>query len=297
MSKNKNSGETESSTGPSDRLDALLDVMRALRDPQSGCPWDLEQDYRSIVPHTIEEVYEVADAIEREDFAQLKNELGDLLFQIVFYAQLAEEQQRFDFMDIADSITEKLIRRHPHVFAHTESLTSEQQTQAWEMQKAKERAHRADELAEKARVLDDIPMALPGMLRAMKIQKRVSRVGFDWSDPTLALNKVNEEVEEIRHCLSQIKQDDDTNATTEAQFADALEDELGDLLFSVVNAARLLKVDPEQAIRRANHKFSSRFSYIEDRLDAARVEFSDVDIDQLETLWLEAKRDLDGAGR
>ncbi len=301
---------TETPAAPADGLDVLLDVMRALRHPETGCPWDLQQDFRSILPHTIEEVYEVADAIERDDFDQLKGELGDLLFQIVFYAQLAQEQQRFNFMDIADAIADKLVRRHPHVFARTDSLTSEQQTQAWETQKAQERAERANQLELKSRVLDDIPMALPGMLRAMKIQKRVSRVGFDWSDAGAALDKVNEEVEEIRRCLNQTDSRlantvDQDNAGADqsdrlkpsAATADALEDEIGDLLFSVINCARLLRIDPEQAMRRANRKFTDRFEHIEDHLQSESLDFGDVDAAQLETLWLAAKTDLDGSGR
>lgn len=281
-------------------MTTLLDVMRALRHPQSGCPWDLEQDYHSILPHTIEEVYEVADAIERNDFDDLRNELGDLLFQIVFYAQLAAEQGRFDFNDIANSISQKLVRRHPHVFATNEKLTSEQQTRAWEDQKAEERAQKATRNDHRGRILDDIPLALPGVQRAMKIQKRASRVGFDWSDPHSALEKVDEELAEVRNCLQHLQgESTDGKSEEDDQFElyDALEDEIGDLMFSVVNSARMLKVDPERAIRRANHKFTQRFNFIEDQLHAAEVDFDNADIDQLESLWLKAKTEVEGSGR
>jgi len=273
-----------------DKLDELIDVMRALRDPDSGCPWDLEQNWQTILPHTIEEVYEVADAIEREDYEDLRSELGDLLFQIVFYAQLGHEQNRFDFMDIAAAITEKLIRRHPHVFGQSISLTSEQQTHAWEAQKAQERADRARQSHSRNRILDDIPTTMPAMLRALKLQKRAGRVGFDWPDIKTSLMKVDEELGELRDSIVQ------TENCSKEQHA-AVEDELGDLLFSVVNSARKLEIDPEQALRRANEKFVRRFQYIEDRLNDTDRKLETMSADQLESLWVEAKRELDCSGR
>ncbi|KWS94526.1 nucleoside triphosphate pyrophosphohydrolase [Pseudomonas syringae] len=230
----------------------LLNLMARLRDPQSGCPWDLKQTYASIVPHTLEEAYEVADAIEQGDLDHLKGELGDLLFQVVFYAQLAKEEGRFEFDDVIDGITRKLLRRHPHVFptgelyapAETPRLTDEHVNQRWDEIKAEERAEKSG-APEQLSLLDDVPVALPALSRAAKLQKRASQVGFDWPAALPVVDKVREELDEILEAMV----DND---------AEGIAEEVGDLLFSVVNLARHLKVDPETALRSANSKFMHR---------------------------------------
>ena len=258
-------------------IDRLLEVMARLRDPHAGCPWDLEQSFRTIAPHTIEEAYEVADAIERDDMAALRDELGDLLFQVVFYAQMAGEAGTFDFDAIAGSIADKMIRRHPHVFADDERVASaDAQTHRWEDHKAAERAAAAEG---KAGVLDGVTSALPALTRAMKLQKRAARVGFDWPEASQVLDKIDEEVGELRAELAG------------GGAPDRLEDEVGDLLFALVNLARHLSIDPEGALRRTNRKFERRFRWIEDRLAEVGRPFSDVDLEMLETLWQCAKED------
>ena len=264
-------------------LEDLLHLMARLRDPQYGCPWDLKQNYASIVPHTSEEAYEVADTIERGDFEHLQGELGDLLFQVVYYSQLAREEGRFEFDGVVDSITRKLIRRHPHVFptgelyapVDTPSLDEAQVKSRWEEIKAEERAEKSQ--PEQLSLLDDVPAALPALSRAAKLQKRAATVGFDWPAALPVLDKVREELDEVLQAMA----DGD---------ADALEDEIGDLLFAAVNLARHLKHDPEHALRRANRKFERRFRFIEQALRDSGRPIEDCNLDELDALWGEAKR-------
>ncbi|KWS95401.1 MULTISPECIES: nucleoside triphosphate pyrophosphohydrolase [Pseudomonas syringae group] len=262
----------------------LLNLMARLRDPQSGCPWDLKQTYASIVPHTLEEAYEVADAIEQGDLDHLKGELGDLLFQVVFYAQLAKEEGRFEFDDVIDGITRKLLRRHPHVFptgelyapAETPRLTDEQVNQRWDEIKAEERAEKS-RAPEQLSLLDDVPVALPALSRAAKLQKRASQVGFDWPAALPVVDKVREELDEILEAMV----DND---------AEGIAEEVGDLLFSVVNLARHLKVDPETALRSANSKFDRRFRFIEQALRHIQRPIEACSLEEMDALWREAKR-------
>ena len=266
------------------QLDDLLHLMARLRDPQHGCPWDLKQDYASIVPHTLEEAYEVADAIERGDFAHLPGELGDLLFQVVYYSQLAREEGRFDFAQVVDGITSKLIRRHPHVFADGDlygavdvpKLDEAAVKQRWEAIKAEERAEKAA-APEQLSLLDDVPMALPSLSRAIKLQKRAAQVGFDWPEALPVVDKVREELDEVLEAMSE-------------NDADAIAEEIGDLLFVVSNLARHLKVEPESALRAANAKFERRFRFIEQALRDAGRNMEDCALDELDALWGEAKK-------
>jgi MazG family protein len=253
---------------------ALVEVMARLRSPKDGCPWDLEQTFRTIAPYTIEEAYEVADAIERDDMAALKDELGDLLFQAVFHARMAEEESLFDFADVAQGIADKMVRRHPHVFGDAETRNAEEQTDAWERQKADERAAKGHQS-----LLDDVPVGLPGLARAVKLQKRAARVGFDWTNAEDVLAKISEESAELAEAM-------DTSD------ADKVEDEFGDLLFVLANLSRHLKVDPEAALRRANEKFIRRFQHIENTLGD---EIADASLDRMEALWTEAKGREKGA--
>ncbi|WP_434572421.1 nucleoside triphosphate pyrophosphohydrolase [Pseudomonas sp. Z3-8] len=265
-------------------LEDLLHLMNRLRDPQYGCPWDITQTYATIVPHTLEEAYEVADTIERGDFDHLQGELGDLLFQVVYYCQLAREENRFEFASVVDSITRKLIRRHPHVFPtgdlyaaeDTPRLSEEQVKQRWEEIKAEERAEKAS-VPEQLSLLDDVPTALPALSRSAKLQKRAGQVGFDWPGPLPVLDKVREELDEVLEAMA----DNDTAA---------ISDEVGDLLFSVVNLARHLKVDPETALRGANAKFERRFQFIEQALRETHRPMEDCTLEELDALWGEAKR-------
>ncbi|WP_095155717.1 nucleoside triphosphate pyrophosphohydrolase [Pseudomonas sp. Irchel 3E13] len=264
-------------------LDDLLHLMARLRDPQYGCPWDLKQNYASIVPHTLEEAYEVADAIERGDFEHLQGELGDLLFQVVYYSQLAREEGRFEFAGVIDSITRKLIRRHPHVFPtgelyaplDTPLLDEEQVKQRWEEIKAEERAEKSE--PEQLSLLDDVPAALPALSRAAKLQKRAAQVGFDWPGPLPVLDKVREELDEVLEAMAEGD-------------AAAMADEVGDLLFATVNLARHLKLDPENALRGANAKFERRFRFIEQALRDIGRPIEDCTLEDLDALWGEAKR-------
>ncbi|WP_429507075.1 nucleoside triphosphate pyrophosphohydrolase [Pseudomonas sp. 2835] len=264
-------------------LDDLLHLMARLRDPQHGCPWDLKQTYATIVPYTLEEAYEVADAIERSDFEHLQGELGDLLFQVVYYSQLAREEGRFEFDGVVDSITRKLIRRHPHVFPSgelyaaldTPRLDEAQVKQRWEQIKAQERAEKGE--PEQLSLLDDVPAALPALSRAAKLQKRAAQVGFDWPHALPVLDKVREELDEVLQAMA----DDDSVA---------LADELGDLLFAAVNLARHLKVDPENALRGANKKFERRFRFIEQALRDIGRPIEDCTLEDMDALWGEAKR-------
>ncbi len=266
------------------QLNDLLHLMARLRDPQHGCPWDLQQNYASIVPHTLEEAYEVADAIQSGDFDHLPGELGDLLFQVVYYSQLAREEGRFDFATVVDAITRKLVRRHPHVFPVGDLYGSPELPrldeaaikQRWEEIKAEERAEKAA-APEQLSLLDDVPSALPALSRAAKLQKRAAQVGFDWPEALPVVDKVREELGEVLEAMSE----NDPQAIAE---------ELGDLLFVVVNLARHLKVDPENALRAANGKFERRFRFIEQALREAGRPIESCDLEELDGLWGEAKK-------
>jgi MazG family protein len=259
-------------------IDRLIAIMAKLRDPDGGCPWDLEQNFHTIAPYTIEEAYEVAEAIEEEDWQDLKGELGDLLFQVVFHARMAEEAGHFDFADVAAGINDKMVRRHPHVFeAKTGIDDAEAQTVAWEEMKAEERAKAAAKHGRPPSVLDGVSAALPALIRAEKLQKRVARVGFDWPAAKRVLDDVHEELDELK-----------AEIETDAPH-DRLEDELGDLLFTVVNLARHLGVDAEAALRRTNAKFQRRFRHVESRLAESGRGPEDSDLDEMDRLWNEAK--------
>ncbi len=250
-------------------------IMARLRDPKGGCPWDLEQDFATIAPYTIEEAYEVADAIGRADLAALKDELGDLLFQVVFHARMAEERGAFAFPDVARTVSDKMVRRHPHVFGTAEVATSEAQSVAWEAHKAAERSTGAT--ARPAGTLDGVALALPALMRAIKLQNRAARVGFDWPNLVPVLDKLREELGEVE-------------AEIEAGSPpDRLEDEIGDVLFVVANVARHLKIDPEAALRRTNEKFERRFGKIEERLAAIGKTPAQSSLDEMDALWNEIK--------
>jgi len=266
-------------------IDRLLDVMARLRDPAAGCPWDLEQSFATIAPYTIEEAYEVAEAIRQDDRAALRDELGDLLLQVVFHAQMAREDGSFDFDEVARGIADKMIRRHPNVFGEDDSdarHSAPAQMRSWEAQKAAEREARAHVEGRRASVLDGVALALPALLRAEKLQKRAARVGFDWPGPEPVYDKVLEEVAELR---------DATQASPPAaRDPDAVAEEVGDLLFACVNLARHMGVDPEAALRAANAKFTARFHRIEAALAESGRSAQDADLPELDRLWEEAKR-------
>ena len=261
-------------------LSDLLAVMARLRDPQHGCPWDVRQNFASIAPHTLEECYELVDAIERGDFPQLREELGDVLFQVIFYAQLGREQGLFDFDELVHNLVAKLLRRHPHVFpsgdlhgrAQTDGVAVEQVNRNWERIKQQERSEKSQHS-----VLDDVPLALPALSRAAKLQKRAARVGFDWQSWRDVIVKMDEEQAEL---LEAVESGDRAR----------IEDELGDLLFSCVNLARFLDIDPETALRAGNRKFERRFAYIEQTLAAVGRHPQDAALAEMEALWIEAKR-------
>ncbi len=254
----------------------LIHIMRRLRDPQRGCPWDIQQNFASIAPYTIEEAYEVADVIERHDWQALPAELGDLLLQVVFHAQMASEQNWFNFADVCTAINAKLIRRHPHVFAPTDqakpAFDAEQQTHNWEQLKQRERENRGQ-----TSVLDDVPANLPELSRALKLQKRAARVGFDWPDADAVMRKLDEERAELEEALG-------------SQQPDLIKDELGDVLFVLVNLARKLKIDPAAALRHANAKFEHRFRGIEQLAEQQQTALADLDLDAMEALWQQFKR-------
>lgn len=255
-------------------IDELLAIMARLRDPERGCAWDVEQTFATIAPYTVEEAYEVADAIERGDLEDLRDELGDLLLQVVFHARMAEEAGRFDFDDVARAIVGKLIRRHPHVFGDESRRTAPEQTVAWEAVKAEERAAKAT--GGPAGVLDDVPTGLPAMTRAVKLTRRAGRVGFDWPSPAEVLDKLREETAELE-------------AEIAAGDAAAMREELGDLLFVCANLARKLDVDPEDALRAANAKFIRRFGAIESALRDQGHAPEQATLPEMEALWTAAK--------
>ena len=269
---------------PSRDIARLLEIMAALRTPKTGCAWDLAQDFKSIAPYAIEEACEVVDAIEREDFVDLRDELGDLLLQVVFHERMAQESDLFDFGGVVEAITQKMIRRHPHVFGEPEQRTPEAVEGVWAEIKAQEKAEkaaarRAAGLPDQARegFLSDVPTALPALTRAIKLQDKASKVGFDWNDARLVLAKIREECDEVEEALDR---GDKAHVASE----------VGDLLFAVANLARHLKVDPEKALRSANAKFVRRFRAIEAGLAARGKTPAQASLDEMEALWVEAKK-------
>ncbi|MBP6012038.1 MAG: nucleoside triphosphate pyrophosphohydrolase [Alphaproteobacteria bacterium] len=255
------------------RIETLLAIMRRLREPEGGCPWDLEQTFASIAPYTIEEAYEVADAIERRDLGALKDELGDLLFQVVFHAQMASEARAFAFADVVEAIATKMLRRHPHVFGDADVKTAEAQTIAWEEHKKRERAARGA-----GKLLDDVPVASPALTRALKLQKRMASVGFDWREREPIFAKLHEEIGELNEAIAA--------GAPKAKLAD----ELGDILFVCANLARHLGVDPEAALRGTNAKVVRRFEHVEASVIASGRKLGEVSLEEMDAAWNEAKR-------
>jgi ATP diphosphatase len=256
-------------------MDKLRWIMEQLRDPTSGCPWDIKQDFASIVPYTLEEAYEVADAIEQGDFTELEKELGDLLFQVVFYSQLGKEEQKFDFDSVVAAICEKLIRRHPHVFSDKALSSDADIKKNWEDEKAKERQQKSTH--ETLSILADIPNNLPALSQAAKIQKRCAHVGFDWHNIDDVFDKIVEEVDEVKVELHKDPQ--------------ALAEELGDLMFAVVNLCRHAKQDPEALLRKANRKFTKRFQSVEQLVEQSNLSMQEHDLSQLEAYWQQVKKE------
>jgi ATP diphosphatase len=267
---------TDDATTTHDGIQSLLDIMRQLRDPDSGCPWDLKQNFHTIVPYTIEETYELAEAIAIEDFAQIRDELGDVLFQVVFYAQMASEQALFTFEDVVDGIAEKLLRRHPHVFAETggQRVSESQVKKRWEQIKVEERQRK-----NQRGTLDDVPRALPALSRSQKLQKRAASVGFDWSELDAVRGKVDEELGELAEAVSEGD-------------SSAIESEVGDIFLAMVNLARHLGVDAEAALRHANRRFEDRFSLMETAAERDGSQLSEESLERLEERWQAAKREL-----
>ena len=268
---------------PSRDISRLLDIMQALRTPVTGCPWDLEQDFKSIAPYTLEEAFEVIDAIERDDIDDLREELGDLLLQVVFHARMAEEMQAFDFGDVVQAITHKMIRRHPHVFGEEAARGAGMAKGMWDKIKAEEKAERRERraalnlsLAEKEGFLDDIPHGFPALMRALKLQQRAAKVGFDWSEAAPILDKIEEEIGELKQAIASGELKD-------------TEEEYGDLLFAIVNLGRHLKLEPESALRGTNEKFRKRFHYIERTLAEQDQSLGAATLEEMEALWQQAK--------
>ncbi|SNY93463.1 ATP diphosphatase [Cohaesibacter sp. ES.047] len=278
------------SIAPSRDIDMLIEIMRRLRDKETGCPWDVEQTFASIIPYTIEEAYEVQDAIERDDLDDMRDELGDLLLQVIFHAQMASEMDdhpaRFDFGDVVHAITKKMIRRHPHVFGDVGQRGKALVRGAWEAIKQEEKAERAERRAEMGitdeakAFLDDVPRGFPSLLAAVKLQKQASKVGFDWNDPMLVLDKITEEVEEVRVEINKGMEENEQ----------AIKEEIGDLLFAVANLARHAHVDPDEALASANQKFRTRFGYIEEQLTREGSSLDEATLGEMETLWQQAKK-------
>lgn len=278
-----------------EQVQRLLQIMVELRDKESGCPWDVKQTMESLTRYTIEEAYEVADAIAQGDMADIKDELGDLLFQVVFYAQIAAEKGDFTFDDVAKSISEKLVRRHPHVFAkHSSSnnsplneplLNDSELNAQWEAIKAEEKRlkQQDNELPLNTSILDSVPKGMPALMYAQKLQKACAKVGFDWSDVTPVIDKVREEVEEIQQELDAKAQDKQLNNQQ------AIEEEIGDALFAMVNLARHCKVDADSALRNASHKFAARFKGVEALAKQQQVQLDDLSLDEMEALWQQVK--------
>ena len=262
----------------SKETDRLIEVMARLRNPEGGCPWDLEQSFDTIAPYTIEEAYEVADAIAQGDRAQLKEELGDLLLQVVYHARMAEEEDAFAFEDVARAIADKMVRRHPHVFGDATVADAEAQTANWEAQKAAERARQAEADGVRPSALDGVPLGMPALTRAEKLTRRAARVGFDWPHVDQVFDKMAEEIAELRHEIA------------ESAPRERLEDELGDLLFCMANLARHLKLDPEHALRAANAKFERRFRAVEASFAAEGRDIADATLDAMEERWQRVKK-------
>ncbi|WP_269935011.1 nucleoside triphosphate pyrophosphohydrolase [Serratia liquefaciens] len=255
-------------------LQRLLNIMKTLRDPQVGCPWDRKQTFATIAPYTLEETYEVLDAIERQDYGDLRDELGDLLFQVVFYAQMGQEQGLFGFDEVCNAISDKLERRHPHIFGEADAADSEAVAARWEQLKAGERAEKALHSA-----LDDIPQALPALMKAHKIQKRCASVGFDWHTLGPVLDKVYEEIDEVMHEAQQAVVDEQK-----------LEEEIGDLLFATVNLSRHLGHKAENALQAANRKFERRFRQVEEIIQRRGLQMGEATLEQMEEAWQQVKR-------
>jgi nucleoside triphosphate diphosphatase len=269
---------------PSRDIATLLDIMARLRDPETGCPWDIKQSFETIKAYTIEEAYEVADAIERGDRDDLCDELGDLLLQVVFHARMAEEEQSFDFGEVVRAITAKMIRRHPHIFADREASDAAAVKANWDEIKAAEQAAKAKSrearglpATDREGLLDGVPRALPALTEGLKLQQKASKVGFDWADPEPVLDKIEEEIAELREALAGGR-------------VEAVKDEIGDLIFAMANLARQLDVDPEQALRNTNGKFRRRFGHIERTLRADGVPLEDAGLERMEALWQQAKQ-------
>ena len=266
----------------------LVEIMTALRTPGTGCPWDLEQNFRSITPYTIEEVYEVVDAIERNDMENLREELGDLLLQVVYHAQMADEAGSFDFADVVETVTTKMIRRHPHVFGDEEARNAGMAKGAWERIKTIEKQERAqrrkdmglEPIPEKNSLLDNVPAATEPMLEALKLQQTASKVGFDWNNPASVMSKIREELVEVESEIGQAKG---------GELKSELEGEIGDVLFAVINLARHLDIDPGNALRSCNRKFRTRFAFIEQNIDSHGETMQSADLELMEELWVEAK--------
>ncbi|OBW90754.1 nucleoside triphosphate hydrolase [Gallibacterium genomosp. 3] len=256
------------------KLEKFAEVIAQLRDPQTGCPWDLEQNYQTMPPHILEEAYEVVEAINQDDRQELKEELGDLLMQVVFLSQLATEEGAFTLDDVIQGITDKIIRRHPHVFGEVHANTSEEVLKNWENIKQQER-HDKQQFS----ILDNVPSALPSLLRAAKLQKRCAKVGFDWSETELTLQKVEEELQEVREELQKTQQNQS-----------AIEEEIGDLLFAAVNVARHLHVNPEEALRKANLKFERRFRQVEQTIVLSGRDLEEVSLTEMDLLWDQVKQ-------
>ena len=266
----------------SDSFDRLVEIMAQLRDPKTGCPWDIAQNFETIAPYTLEEAYEVIDAIKRKDTRALQDELGDLLLQVVFHSQMASEEKSFDIQDVIDGICEKMIRRHPHVFADEKYDTADEQLEAWEKIKENERTieklKKLRKFERESSALDGVAIALPALLRAEKLSKRAARVGFDWPNTDLIFDKIEEEIIEIHTAMQSNNRDE-------------IENEIGDLLFAVANLARKLSVEPETAMRKANDKFERRFRSMENIATKKEREFSKLDLNAQENLWEQVKSD------
>ncbi len=270
----------------SSSIDRLVEIMVRLRDPKTGCPWDVKQTFASIAPYTIEEAYEVADTIEKGDMDELRDELGDLLLQVIFHSRMAEELNLFTIDDVADGISDKMLRRHPHVFGDQNMHDADSQTIAWEDIKARERdekARRQTGSDHPASILEGIANGLPALTRALKLQKRAARVGFDWKDARLVIEKFREELDELEAELNADNRNEDR-----------VQDEVGDMLFTCVNMARQLGIDPESALRHGNIKFEKRFRKLEETVRNNAQQPQDMTLEQLETAWTQAKASLAG---
>ena len=259
-------------------IDNLLKIMVQLRDPTKGCPWDIDQTFETIAPYALEEAYEVVEAITNKDYENLRDELGDLLLQVVFHSQIAKESNLFNFEEVIDSICVKMIKRHPHVFGNADINTSDEQLSSWEAIKAEERAKKSNKDSNSSSALDGVSVAYPALLRAEKLQKRAAQVGFDWKDTEPVLSKLDEEICELKEALN--------NDFDKAK----VEEELGDILFSCVNIARHLNLDAETALNKANRKFTKRFQFIEKSLkEELNIKPENADFSDLENRWIRAK--------